>query len=442
MYILASNKKPIQSISYQLPKNLNHQIYLIEETLSILNKLVFQYTVTRHLATKHYTRGQIFLPIPREGLYNVVRSTLRAMKAELKVEDDTDYYVEATMPRYFKGREFNVWVSVTYAGVNRDYAILKVYDDFENKGVNKDFLKKFFGTLKNQIPMIYTQRYNNEIKKSKYSSEIVSEIPGEEAWRKASQQKQKQQETKTIGLTQKRQPFRGSVIQPSPYWEEEGISSNSQIKSTSIPPSTSPPPNTGASVKRTSEEVSNNILVCSKCGNNNPQSARFCNSCGARLPLACTKCGNINPEGSAFCNKCGNAITGINYTDGEGIYAKSQSPPDEYLMSQCGNCGHTMKLHTRERLIGTLPKGMKFKAENNACGLCTCSAFKKRERNTSTSPIGLDKSSSSFFYYSSSNAYWEDPGVAATSSTSYDTSTNRNDNTTSNDTHIDGDYEF
>jgi hypothetical protein len=56
---------------------------------------------------------------------------------------------------------------------------------------------------------------------------------------------------------------------------------------------------------------------------------------------------------------------------------------------------------------------MKFKAENNACGQCTCSAFKKRERNTSTSPIGLDKSSSSsFFYYSSSNAYWEDPGVA------------------------------
>ena len=384
------------------------------------------------------------------------------MKAELKVEDDTDYHVEATMPRYFKGREFNVWVVVTYAGVNRDYAILKVYDDFENKGVNKDFLKKFFGTLKNQIPMIYTQRYNNEIKKSKYSSEIVSEIAGEEAWRKASQQKQKQQEIETttpasqkqgippfrgsviqpMSYWKEEQPFRGSVIQSSPYWKEEGISSNSQIKSTSIPPSTSSPPNTGASVKRTSEEVSNNSLVCSKCGNNNPQSARFCNLCGARLPLACTKCGSINPEGSAFCNKCGNAITGINYTDGGGIYAKSQSSPDEYLMSECGNCGHTMMLHTRERVIGTLPKGMKSKAENNACSQCTCSAYKKRERNTSRSPIGIDKSSSSFFYYSSSNAYWEDPGVAATSSTSYDTSTSRNDDTTSGDTYIDGDYEF
>jgi len=198
------------------------------------------------------------------------------MKAELKVEDDTDYHVEATMPRYFKGREFNVWVVVTYAGVNRDYAILKVYDDFENKGVNKDFLKKFFGTLKNQIPMIYTQRYNNEIKKSKYSSEIVSEIAGEEAWRKASQQKQKQQEIETTTPASQKQgipPFRGSVIQPMSYWKEEGISSNSQIKSTSIPPSTSSPPNTGASVKRRSEEVSNNSLVCSKCGNNNPQSA-------------------------------------------------------------------------------------------------------------------------------------------------------------------------
>jgi hypothetical protein len=100
-----------------------------------------------------------------------------------------------------------------------------------------------------------------------------------------------------------------------------------------------------------------------------------------------------------------------------------------------------MKLHTREWVIGTLPKGMKSTVENNACSQCTCSAFSKRERSISRSPIGTDKSSS-FFYYSSSNAYWEDPGVSTAISTSYDTSTNRNDDTTSDDTHIDGDYEF
>jgi class 3 adenylate cyclase/tetratricopeptide (TPR) repeat protein len=46
---------------------------------------------------------------------------------------------------------------------------------------------------------------------------------------------------------------------------------------------------------------------CAACGDLNPDSARFCGSCGKRLGAAvpCSTCGEANPQGQSFCHACG-----------------------------------------------------------------------------------------------------------------------------------------
>lgn len=61
--------------------------------------------------------------------------------------------------------------------------------------------------------------------------------------------------------------------------------------------------------------------VCPKCGAENPETAKFCNTCGAKLQVAvvkeeqtltgsgkCPKCGSENPAKSMFCNTCGSRL--------------------------------------------------------------------------------------------------------------------------------------
>src|SRR5712692_9160958 len=49
-------------------------------------------------------------------------------------------------------------------------------------------------------------------------------------------------------------------------------------------------------------------MRCSQCQQVNPEEARFCNACGARLEAACPACGQVNPPGSRFCNACGHDL--------------------------------------------------------------------------------------------------------------------------------------
>jgi len=49
-------------------------------------------------------------------------------------------------------------------------------------------------------------------------------------------------------------------------------------------------------------------VQCPKCQHENLDSARFCNSCGARLDATCPECGQVNPPGSRFCNACGTGL--------------------------------------------------------------------------------------------------------------------------------------
>jgi len=55
------------------------------------------------------------------------------------------------------------------------------------------------------------------------------------------------------------------------------------------------------------------MVLCPKCGFQNPQTAKFCNSCGAPMQVAavtitCPKCQASNPAGTKFCGSCGNPL--------------------------------------------------------------------------------------------------------------------------------------
>jgi class 3 adenylate cyclase/tetratricopeptide (TPR) repeat protein len=51
------------------------------------------------------------------------------------------------------------------------------------------------------------------------------------------------------------------------------------------------------------------ILFCPSCGQQNPQSNRFCGQCGKPLPSTCPSCGAANPAGNRFCSTCGSEIS-------------------------------------------------------------------------------------------------------------------------------------
>jgi membrane protease subunit (stomatin/prohibitin family) len=53
------------------------------------------------------------------------------------------------------------------------------------------------------------------------------------------------------------------------------------------------------------------MILCSKCNTQNPQSNKFCLSCGAKLGAATVPCPNCKaevPEGTKFCPECGKPV--------------------------------------------------------------------------------------------------------------------------------------
>src|SRR5262249_54952806 len=65
-------------------------------------------------------------------------------------------------------------------------------------------------------------------------------------------------------------------------------------------------PEQGAACVRGREEE---MALCSRCRHANPEGAKFCNGCGAKLEETCPACGQVNPPGSRFCNACGTPLT-------------------------------------------------------------------------------------------------------------------------------------
>ena len=52
-------------------------------------------------------------------------------------------------------------------------------------------------------------------------------------------------------------------------------------------------------------------MQCSGCGCSNPEIARFCSHCGARLHLVCEGCGFESPVRSRFCGGCGAPLSNL-----------------------------------------------------------------------------------------------------------------------------------
>jgi class 3 adenylate cyclase len=46
-------------------------------------------------------------------------------------------------------------------------------------------------------------------------------------------------------------------------------------------------------------------VACPQCGRENPDTARFCQYCGARLSMSCAACSAALPPGARFCPDCG-----------------------------------------------------------------------------------------------------------------------------------------
>jgi hypothetical protein len=51
-------------------------------------------------------------------------------------------------------------------------------------------------------------------------------------------------------------------------------------------------------------------MTCPQCRAQNPEDARFCEECGARLVLACPQWGAEIGPGKKFCRGCGAALSG------------------------------------------------------------------------------------------------------------------------------------
>src|SRR3990172_2812202 len=58
------------------------------------------------------------------------------------------------------------------------------------------------------------------------------------------------------------------------------------------------------------------MVLCPKCGFQNPQNTKFCGNCGTSLQpatggITCPKCGTVNAAGAKFCSNCANPLQAI-----------------------------------------------------------------------------------------------------------------------------------
>ena len=50
-------------------------------------------------------------------------------------------------------------------------------------------------------------------------------------------------------------------------------------------------------------------MICSNCGKDNREDAKFCDSCGTSLTAICTSCNTELRTGARFCDSCGSAVS-------------------------------------------------------------------------------------------------------------------------------------
>ena len=59
-------------------------------------------------------------------------------------------------------------------------------------------------------------------------------------------------------------------------------------------------------------------MICPECGTENPEGARFCMGCAARLVLVCAECGAELPPRARFCFNCATPVPGAEPPESQG----------------------------------------------------------------------------------------------------------------------------
>lgn len=72
-----------------------------------------------------------------------------------------------------------------------------------------------------------------------------------------------------------------------------------------------------------------NILICTNCGFENPEKAKFCVECGTKVEIKCQSCGKGNPPTHKFCFECGGKL-GVG-ADTKDDKALNLSEPQSYI---------------------------------------------------------------------------------------------------------------
>ncbi len=81
------------------------------------------------------------------------------------------------------------------------------------------------------------------------------------------------------------------------------------------------------------------MVLCPKCGFQNPQTSKFCGSCGAPMQsggVNCPKCGTSNAAGAKFCSSCGGPLQAT-------IKCPKCQTEAQAGTKFCPNCGAKMK---------------------------------------------------------------------------------------------------
>jgi predicted amidophosphoribosyltransferase len=77
------------------------------------------------------------------------------------------------------------------------------------------------------------------------------------------------------------------------------------------------------------------VVLCPKCGAQNPAGNKFCANCGAKLQvntIPCPKCGQPVAEGAKFCPNCGAAMADAKKCSSCGADVKA----DAKFCAECG----------------------------------------------------------------------------------------------------------
>src|SRR5262245_37270277 len=89
-------------------------------------------------------------------------------------------------------------------------------------------------------------------------------------------------------------------------------------------------------------------MQCPECSHNNPDGAKFCGECGAKLERLCPSCGKSNPPVNKFCYDCVSRLTGS-----EAVIPAAQPVSAPAVVDYHGRLAAYTPKHLTEKVLTT-----------------------------------------------------------------------------------------